>query len=68
MNMSKFIKVELVNSIHLYEYINLSFIYAIEKDGEHCKLIMSAHDDRLVLNETVESFLARIHCAEQGRY
>lgn len=63
--MNNFIKVELVNSDHLYDYINVSFIYAIEKDGERCKLIMAGHDDCLVLNETVESFLSRIHCVGQ---
>ena len=39
--MSNFIKVELLDSCHRYEYINLMFVYAIESDNGHCKLIMA---------------------------
>lgn len=62
--MSKFIKVELIGSNHFYEYINTSFIYAIEKDGEHCKLIMAGYAESLVLTDTVEEFLAKLNSAE----
>ncbi len=63
--MSNFIKVELLDSCHRYEYINLMFVYAIESDNGHCKLIMADKGDCLLLNESIESFLSRIHCGEQ---
>lgn len=62
--MCKFIKVNLVDSSHLYDYVNTSFIYAIEKDGKFCKLVMAGRDEVLRLGETVDSVLARIRDAE----
>lgn len=55
-----FIGVKLADSNHLYEYINTSFIYAIERAGNRCKLVMANRYDCLVIDETVEHFLSRI--------
>ncbi len=58
--MKDFVKVELADASHGYQYVNTSFIYAIMEDGGRCKLVMAGHDDVLVLKESVADFLARI--------
>lgn len=55
-----FIKVELADGDHRYEYINTSWIYAIEDDGGRCKLVMASREEVLVLAESVGEFLARL--------
>ena len=56
--MSNFVKVKVANQN--YEYVNLSFVYAIMEEGKRCKLVMAGRDEALVLNESIDDFLARI--------
>lgn len=58
--MSKFIRVEPKDNRHLYEYINVDYIYALKEEGGKCKVIMSNTDDTFILDETVEHFLANL--------
>lgn len=62
--MSKFIKVEPKDNRHLYEYINVDYIYAVKEENGKCKVIMANNEDTFILDESVEHFLARISHAD----
>lgn len=62
--MSKFVKVEPKDDRHLYEYINVDYIYAIKEEGGKCKVAMANTADTFILDETVEHFLERISHAD----